>query len=378
MRIAVINLTGGGMSGGYKKYLRNVIPRMAANPVVDTLLCASPASLNVQDWFNPLPKVEFVNCKPFRFLYHGVDYELEQNLEKFSPDVIFVPVERSFRFNKVPVVKMIQNMEPFVSNIDSNPFIERVKLWIQYLDAKRAIKQSDRIIALSKFVSDFLATRRNIPNEEIGLVYHGIDVKKNENGRRPHVIPQSWHGQFIFTAGSIRPARGLEDLLSAMTCLISQGHDTIKLVIAGETVPIMTRYQKKLKNWILAHNLADRICWAGSLDEKEMTWCYQNCRAFVMTSRVESFGMIAGEAMAHGCVCISVDNPCLPEIFGDAATYYPPRDGKALAAKSLTALSMSDVERKEFSERAIAQAQKFSWDVCAERTVTELARVASR
>jgi len=32
MRIAVINLTGGGMSGGYRKYLSNVIPGMAAPP----------------------------------------------------------------------------------------------------------------------------------------------------------------------------------------------------------------------------------------------------------------------------------------------------------------------------------------------------------
>ena len=70
---------------------------------------------------------------------------------------------------------------------------------------------------------------------------------------------------------------------------------------------------------------------AGNLSEKEMSWCYKNCKMFVMTSRVESFGIIAGEAMAHGYICISVDNPCLPEIFRVAAVYYLPRKGKLLA-----------------------------------------------
>ncbi|MEC4686366.1 MAG: hypothetical protein VST71_11610 [Nitrospirota bacterium] len=112
MKIAIINLTGGGMSGGYIKYLSNVIPRMAVHPNVEAILCASPKSLNVHDWFKPLSNVESVNCKPFRFMRQGSDQELKQHLEEFSPDVIYSPTERSFQFNKVPIVKMVQNMEP--------------------------------------------------------------------------------------------------------------------------------------------------------------------------------------------------------------------------------------------------------------------------
>ena len=96
-----------------------------------------------------------------------------------------------------------------------------------------------------------------------------------------------------------------------------------------------------------------------------------------MTSRVESFGMIAGEAMAHGCISISADNPCLPEIYGDAAMYYHPGDWKELSAKIKSAMSLDSVERTVFSNRAIAQAKKFSWDICAEKTVRELAKAAS-
>ena len=334
MKIAIINLTGGGMSGGYRKYLCNVLPRMANNDYIKAILCATTDSIVVQGWFDPIPNVRFVSCKPFRFLFSHRDVELMRELDEFSPDIIFVPVERNFRFKSVPVVNMLQNMEPFVANSDGNPIGERFRQWVQYVDGKRAIKKADGIIALSRFVSDFLITHCNVQNEKIGLVYHGVDVKKNEDVRRPNVIPESWHGSFLFTAGSIRPVRGLEDLLIAVKYLSLKEEKSVRLVIAGECGHNMVSYQKKLKDWSEEKNLSDRIYWVGHLNQKEMAWCYQNCCAFIMTSRVESFGMIGGEAMSHGCICMSADNPCLPELFGDVALYYPPGDGKKLGRRA--------------------------------------------
>jgi glycosyltransferase involved in cell wall biosynthesis len=373
MKIAIINITGGGMSGGYKKYLQNVLPRIAAHPDVESVFCALPPFINVRDWFEQLPNVEFVSCKPYRFLGHGTDSELNRHLQEFSPDVIYVPTERYFHFNNAPIVRMLQNMEPFVSNIDGNPFREKVKQWIQAVDAKRAIKKSDRVIAVSEFVRDFLVQKWKIQPEQISVIYYGIDLPENK-GQRPALIPKGWEGQFLFTAGSIRPARGLEDVLNALNHLFDKSSNIPGLVIAGETTFAMMKYKKKLEDWIKTHNLSYKVCWAGNLNENEMAWCYQNCRAFVMTSRAESFGFIAAEAISHGCICISADNPCLPEIFGDAAIFYPPKDGKALASAIQTTLSWDDIRRKEMSEKAKRRASEFSWDVCVEKTVAELAK----
>ena len=38
------------MSGGYKKYLRNVLPRMAKHPEVDEILCVGHESLGIADF----------------------------------------------------------------------------------------------------------------------------------------------------------------------------------------------------------------------------------------------------------------------------------------------------------------------------------------
>lgn len=376
MKVAVINLTGGGMSGGYRKYLCNVIPRMAKHKDAEAILCASPESIGVKNWFDPLLNVRFVGCKRFQFLFSYRDAELFQELEKFSPDVIFVPVERNFKFKSVPVVNMIQNMEPFVADSDGNPIRERFRHWVQYIDGRRTVRNANGVIAISEFVLDFLETQWQIPRKKIELAYHGIDGERNFPIQKSQNIPESWQNNFIFTAGSIRPARGLGDLLQAMNCLSVQGETSVKVVVAGEFGQNMTGYQKKLKDWAQKNNLSNRICWAGNLNEKEMEWCYQNCIVFVMTSRVEACPNIVLEAMLHGCISISADNPPLPEIFGDAAIFYPPKDGQALAEVIKSVLGWDKNQRTGMSRKAKKRAAEFSWDVCAEKTVAALSRAA--
>jgi hypothetical protein len=92
MRLAIINLTGGRMSEGYQKYLRNIIPVIASNLAVEAVLCAYPPSITVKDWFKPLSNVKFVTCQPYRFLNHKHDTELHKQLNRFSPDVIYSPI----------------------------------------------------------------------------------------------------------------------------------------------------------------------------------------------------------------------------------------------------------------------------------------------
>jgi glycosyltransferase involved in cell wall biosynthesis len=376
MKIGIINLTRGGMSGGYRKYLRNVIPRLGANPAVEALLCASPKTLNVQDWFIGLNNAKFVDCNPFRVLHHSVDPRLREHLQCFCPDVLFVPVERYIRFGNVPTVIMIQNIWPLVYTSKSYPPIEKLRFWTRAMEATIAIKRAERIIAPSDFVRNLVMKKWKIPEDRIGLVYHGCYLgDKDTKLKKPHIIPANWTGNFLFTAGSIEPYRGLEDLLRAIGYLESrvgvQG-----LVIAGEVRPAMKPYWRKLENWIKKSGISSKICYTGHLDQDEMQWCYHNSLIFVMTSRVESFGMIAVEAMSHGCICISTNDSCLPEIFADTAIYYTPKNEKALAKAIQTVSNLSVEQRKIISERARKRASKFSWNVTAERTVAELAKAA--
>jgi glycosyltransferase involved in cell wall biosynthesis len=263
-------------------------------------------------------------------------------------------------------------MEPLAYSDRNNPASEKIRNFIRKKVSLSAFNSSRRIIAVSQYVKKFLISELGIPETKIGVVYHGAsDIGTIQS--RPKIIPKECKGRFLFTAGSIRPARGLEDIINAVALLVKKQID-IKLVIAGFTAPNMLSYRSSLQNIISKNGVHDRIIWAGNLRSQEMDWCYKNCRAFIMSSRIESFGITATEAMAGGCICISADNPCLPELFGDASIYYPPKDGKLLADMIKTILAWGDNQRKVMSEKAKKRAAEFSWDVCAKKTVAELVK----
>lgn len=370
MKLAILNITAGGMSGGYKKYLCNLLPRLSSSPAVDEIVCTLPSFLILND----IPRrsnIKYVQVSQYSIINHKLNGELKLILDKFTPDVVYVPIERLFYYKKAPVVTMLQNIEPFVYPLFNNPLTEKVKNWLRFYNARKALQKADRIIAISQFVKDILVNQLHVKHQKIGIVYHGID-NINYHPKKPSYLPLNFEN-FIFTAGSIRPARGLEDILEALYYLSVQGI-RIPLVIAGHAEPNMISYQKKLKDWIERNDLSSNIWWVGTLSAGEMSWCYQNCKAFIMASRVESFGMIGGEAMANGSICISADNPCLPELFGDAAIYYRPKDSKVLAETIKTVLSQDEHKRRGMSEKARKRAAEFSWDVRAEKTVEELAK----
>ena len=371
IRITIVNKTLGGISGGYRKYLLNVLPRLSQSPDIDSIQCFSPSSWMLQDWFGNLMNVEFFDYDSFGYTSPRDKTNVNKLINNFAPDVIYVPVERCFSYKGKPVVNMIRNMEPYAKGIKASVF-ENIKKKVKYLDAKRALKNSDRVLAVSKFVKNFVMNKWKIPDEKIGLVYHGIDPPWKIKRKKPKSIYERLEGRFVFTVGSIRPARGLEDILCAISNLDKDNNNSLKLVIAGSVEISMGKYSEKLKSLVQQKRIEDKVIWAGNLNESEMKWCYENCFVFVMTSRVESFGMVALEAMNYGSICISANNPCLPEIFADSALYYEPGNSKHLSEKIAYVMKLSENERNTISISARKRASNFTWDITVEKTVNEL------
>ena len=369
MKLDILNITAGGMSGGQIKYLFHLLPGLISNPLIDSIVCTLPKKFTFDGLLPKHHKIRFVRVNPYSIINIKLGKELNSILDEFAPDVVYIPVERFFLYKKAPVVMMLRNMEPFIHPYAGNPLFVKIKNWLRFKNASQALRKADRIIAISEFVKDYLINQLHIDSEKIGLVYHGGGERIIQS-QKPSCIPEAL-GKFIFSAGSIRPARGLEDLFEAFRYLAHQ-NVKVPLVVAGTADRLMRHYHRALKHWLNKNNLSANVIWAGNLNESEMSWCYQNCSVFVMTSRVESFGFIALEAMFNGCICISANNPCLPEIFGDSALYYAPKDAGKLTEQIRTVLAMTQIERSKMSSQAKATSSKFTWDVCTKKTVEEL------
>jgi len=379
MRLAVVNLTGGGFSGGYKKYLKNMLPRLAEHNDVDALLCVSSEGSDISTWFRKPPAADYCACSPFTFchLVHLPDRKMAESLRKFSPDIIFLPAERYIGFNNIPVVNMVHNMEPLVSNMKGDTLREMFRKFIQRKVTCNSVKRASHTIAVSKFVKDYVTTTLHVPENKVSQVYSGMTPMPNVAFGHPASVPVGWEGCFLFTCGSIRPARGLEDALEALCDLKARNID-MRLVIAGEALPGMRKYREGLARFLASRGLADSVCWAGYLNEEEMRWCYERCSLFIMTSRVEACPNIALEAMSSGAVSVAANNPPLPEFFSDCAVYYEAGNGRSLAEAIIDRRALDGRDRSSLSERARERSVMFSWDMTADKTMNVLMQVLKR
>jgi len=374
MRLAILNLTGGGLSGGHKKYLLNILPRLSAFPGIESLLCASPPLIADGGWLPALPKVSYITCGPFRPFRHAPDPALAAALDKFRPDVLFIPIERYINYKGLPVVVMLQNMAPLTGTRTGSGLKELLVSHARKYETRVALRDSAAVIVPTGYVKDFLAGSGEAAAGKVTAIPYGRNPAAAAS-RPPAAFPFA-AGRFIFTAGSLEAYRGIEDLIRALP-LVKEKHPGIKLAVAGGARPATMGYLGGLKKLAAELEVSSEIAWLGELPEPELSWCYANCSAFAVTSRIESFCFVALEALAHGCNAVSTDSPCLPEIFGEAALYYRAGDEAALSAVLSAILSRTAVERVRFSSAAASRAAGFSWDKAAASTLAVLEKAAS-
>jgi glycosyltransferase involved in cell wall biosynthesis len=355
LKLAIVNLTSGGLSGGYKKYLETLVPLLRNDKrISDLAVYVHPRSktlLNTGDTFLEIEKKG-----------------LKSAIRHFSPNVILVPTFRHVDFDGVPSVIMIRNMEMLSRPFGQNSIVEAIRNGARAFVARRSCQKASRIIAVSNFVKAFLIDRWKINSEKVGVVYHG--VSQMADIARPAILRNRTE-PFIFTAGSIIPYRGLEDLISSL------GSNHIKdsgmmLVVAGQVVKGSEFYKRRLERLAINLGVDSRIIWAGQLSNAEMAWCYQTSKVFVMTSRVEACPNVVLEAMAHGCISVSTDSQPMPEFYSDTALYYSAGDSGALAKQLLSAASITDAERHVLSNRTLERASNFTWASTADSTIKQL------
>jgi glycosyltransferase involved in cell wall biosynthesis len=368
VRVALVNLTSGGLSGGSRKYLLELVPLLRAHPAVRDLHVFLPPSVR--------ETVAGAESWPSGDGFRGFR-SLRDRIGALAPDVVFIPTARWIDCGPVPAVVMVRNMEPIVVPLQGNPPAEAMKNLARAFEAKRACRRSQRVVAVSGYVRDVLRDRWHIDEGKIGVVYHGVDPARG-SGRRPASLARVDDRPFVFTAGSIRPARGLEDLVSALSHAKRTGGFMPTVVIAGEVSPGGAGYRRRLERSVVAAGVDDRIVWAGALDRQEMAWCFSQCLAFVMTSRVEACPNVVLEAMSYRCACVSVDLPPMPEFFGTAALYYPAGNGAALAGQLTDTQAANGSDAARLRQDAERRASQFAWTTTAERTVAELEKVLGR
>ena len=103
MKVAMVHLTSGGFSGGYRKYAEMMTPMLRQHPDVGSVEVFVPQGAGADGESFRDPR------------------DLRRQLAALMPDIIFIPTARWIDCGDIPTVVMVRNMEPLEFPSAANP-----------------------------------------------------------------------------------------------------------------------------------------------------------------------------------------------------------------------------------------------------------------
>jgi glycosyltransferase involved in cell wall biosynthesis len=209
----------------------------------------------------------------------------------------------------------------------------------------------------SNFTRRELLQRYNVTPEKVVATHLAADTKSKKQA------PYTQAGDtFIMFVGQQSAYKNIVRLAEAHQQLLRKYPD-LQLILVGKVDGPAEKnqalFQKKgYKN----------IIFTGFVSDEQLNWLYANTAAYVFPSFMEGFGLPGLEAMLQGAPVASSDATCLPEVYGDAALYFDPKDTKAIAGSIERILVDSSLRKKLIAVGKI-QVSLYSWERTAEQTL---------
>jgi len=294
-----------------------------------------------------------------------------------KPDVLFVPA------HTIPVIHP-KNTITTLHDVGFERYPEiysKKELAYHRFSARFALKHAKRIITPSNFSKQEMIDIYETNSDKISVIYNGYDRNKYKVLPREEIQKvldkYSLDKPYFFFVSRLVEKKNVIGLIKAFRIFIESGirnprprqakrggHESgINLVLVGEPGHGYGRIKKAIEN----SAVKDRIIKLGWVAEEDMPALFNGAMAFVFPSFYEGFGIPVLEAMACGIPVIASNKASLPEIVGKAGLLVDPKNIEELAKKMGKVVSDEGL-RSEMREKGLKQAQKFSWEKCAEET----------
>jgi glycosyltransferase involved in cell wall biosynthesis len=168
---------------------------------------------------------------------------------------------------------------------------------------------------------------------------------------------------FFLVLGRHDPHKNIVRVLRAFSALPSRGSrgGDWRLKLVG---PHDRRYTPSLQRLAAELGIAEQCDWLAWVSDEERLQLLNRCRALVMASLWEGFGLPALEAMACGTAVIAADAGALPEVVGDQGLLVDPRRDDAISA-AMAELQRNDQMLRSLGQGGLARAGLFNWQQTA-------------
>lgn len=212
-----------------------------------------------------------------------------------------------------------------------------------------------RFISVSESTKEELI-RLGLPQENIKVIYNGVDLKRYEPGEKSRI-------PLIVGLGRLKKYKKFEVFIKAIGLLKSRGKKFSAMIIGGGND------LKRLVKIAEKSGIRDILIFTGFVPEKEKAEILKKAWACVNTSPKEGWGLTSMEAQASGTLSIIPDSPGLRETVIDGRTgfIYPFGNSERLADQILKI-----IENRKLAERmgiyARHWAENFTWDRFSKET----------
>lgn len=224
-------------------------------------------------------------------------------------------------------------------------------------------KKLDKIMTVSYFSKSEIEKYLKVPSSKIFVNYLGISdtfVNFSFNKSISIKVLQKYNinSKYIISLGTLEPRKNLNNLLKSFLILKTKYNYQGKLVLVGRKGWIGEFYvDEKIKNDLIV---------TGFVSEEDLPYLIKLSEVYVFPSYYEGFGLPLIEAMSLGVPVISSNRTSLPEIGGDACTYFNPSDCSSIAQVILQVLNDKD-KKKNMKKKSIERAKLFTWEKHADK-----------
>lgn len=222
------------------------------------------------------------------------------------------------------------------------------------------INRADAIVCISDYVKNDVLNYCNVNKENIVKIYNGTNPLAN-----PMLLTQSFRpsNPFIFSIGTMEEKKNFHVILPLL-----KDNPNLDFIIAGAMKDLS--YLKKIESLFYENELLNNFKYLGQISEQEKAWYYNHCKAFVLTSLSEGFGLPIIEAMSVGKPVFLSRNTALPEIGGGEAYYFDNFDAETMIQIFKNGINHFNKNIELNTTNNIQRAKQFSWEKAANEYIS--------
>lgn len=312
------------------------------------------------DLFKPEnPSFTKVECPYIEFSI-GEQIGFMRQIKSLKPDLVhFGMVQQPILYRGKKVTTMHDLTTTRFRNPAKNPIIFWVKQQVYKFVNWYVPRTNKLIITPTEFVKQDVVKFAKINPKKIVVTLESAD----EIIEPIEPIKSLQSKPFIFYVGRPQPHKNLARLIEAFAILKKDNPDLL-LVLAGRNDSVYDSYISTAKKL----GIDESVIFTGYVREGQLKWLYRGCKAYIVPSLSEGFGLPGLEAMIHRAPVVSSDATCLPEVYSNGAWYFNPLDVHDIARSINQVLNDTEL-RNTLIRHGRERAKSFSWLRMAEQTL---------